>query len=102
MHGGPLGDPEIFCVRVLGATGLSLTPLSPSQELLSQQGVSAAALPWGSLSPHLGMGGLGTLELVKGDVGSLVACGAAQGLCCLGRHGSSEDGTVFSPGEVLG
>lgn len=34
VMGGPLGDPEIFfCVRVLGATGLSLTPLTPSPDL---------------------------------------------------------------------
>ena len=57
MHGGPLGDPEIFCVRVLGATGLSLTPLSPSLELLSQQGVSAGRFAMGVSVPSPGNGG---------------------------------------------
>ena len=102
-RGGTPGVPEIcVCVRVLGATGLSLPPLTPSLELegvrpaasccrqhmrpgsslprcSASMGSWQAALPRECLSLHLGMGGLGALELVQGEVGSLVACGAAQG-----------------------
>lgn len=82
VMGGPLGDPEFFCVCVLGATGLSLTPLTPSLEWAgvrpaasrwrqcmwpgsslpccsASRGPWQATLPWGSLSPHLGMGASG-------------------------------------------
>ena len=100
--GGPLGSLRFVCVCVLGATGLSLPPLTPSLELegvrpaasccrqhmrpgsslprcSASMGSWQAALPRECLSLHLGMGGLGALELVQGEVGSLVACGAAQG-----------------------
>lgn len=98
-HGGSWG-PRDLCV--LGAMGLSLTPLTPSLELegvwpaasccgpcvwpgsslpccSASTGSWQAALPRECLPLYLRMGGLGALELVRGEVGSLVACGVAQG-----------------------
>lgn len=70
--------------------------------LLSQQGASAGHFAMGVSVPSPGDGGLGTPELVRGGVGSPVACGAAQGSALLGQTWLLGAGRVFSPGEVLG
>lgn len=63
--------------------------------LLSQQGALAGHFAMGVPVPSSGNGGLGTLELVRGGVGSLAACGAAPGSVLLGQTWFLGAGRVF-------